>query len=154
MSCEGGLHGGREHGDPILGALAVPDDDQVRREVDILDPEACAFEQAQAGAVEEQRQAAGDALEVLEDGSNLVAGHDDGQVVRAPGADEVVEPGQVLIEHLPVEEQPRPERLILGGGGDPPVDDQRGEELGDLRGPHLGGVALAMEKDVRLIQPT
>jgi hypothetical protein len=78
MSCDGGLHGGREHGHPILGAFAVPDDDQVRREVDVLDPEACAFEQAQAGAIEEQRQEARDALEVLEDGPNLVAGHDDG----------------------------------------------------------------------------
>ena len=128
MPCEGGLHGGREHRDPILGALAVPDDDEVRREVDVLDAEARAFEQAQAGAVEEQRHETGNAVEVLEDGPDLVAGHDDGQVLRAPGADEVVEPGQVLLEHLAVEEQQRPERLILGGGGDLPVDGQRGEE--------------------------
>ena len=83
-----------------------------------------------------------------QNGPNLVAGHDDGYVLRAPGADEVVEPGQVLIEHFAVEEQQRPERLILGGGGDPPVDGQRGEELRDLRRPHLGGMALAVEEDV------
>ena len=46
------LHGGGEHRDPILGALAVADDDQVGAEVDVLDAEARAFEQAQAGAIE------------------------------------------------------------------------------------------------------
>jgi hypothetical protein len=69
-------------------------------------------------------------------------------VLRAAGADEVVEPGQILLEHFAVEEQERPERLILGGGSDLPVDGQRGEELGDLWSPHLGRVALAVEEDV------
>jgi hypothetical protein len=37
---------GREHGDPILIALAATDDDLVSREVDVLDPEATALEDA------------------------------------------------------------------------------------------------------------
>ena len=41
-----GLDGRREHRDPILRPLAVPDDDQVCLEVDVLDAQAGAFEQA------------------------------------------------------------------------------------------------------------
>lgn len=49
---EGGLGHGRQDGDAILGALPVADDDLVHREVDVLDAQAAAFEQAQPGAVE------------------------------------------------------------------------------------------------------
>ena len=94
----------------LLRPLAVADDDQVCREVNVLDAEARAFEQAQAGTVEEQRQEAREAVEVLEDGPDLVARHDDGQVLGSPGADDVVEPRQVLLEHLAVEEQQCPQR--------------------------------------------
>ena len=142
------LHGRREHRDPILGALAVPDDDQVGSEVDVLDAQARAFEQAQAGAVEEQGQEARDAVEVLEDGTDLVAGQDDGQVLRPPGAHDVVEPRQVLLEHHAVEKEQSRQCLVLGGGGDVPLDGERREELRDFLGPHLGGMALAVEEDV------
>jgi hypothetical protein len=123
------LDRGRQHRDPILRPLAIADGDEVGREVDVLDAEARAFEQAQAGTVEEQGQEARDAVEVLEVGPDLVARHDDGQVLGPPGAHEVVEPGQVLLQHFAVEEQQRPQRLILGGGGDLALYGQRGEEL-------------------------
>jgi hypothetical protein len=142
------LHSRREHRDPILGPLAVPDDDQVGSEVDVLDAEARTFEQAQAGAVEEQGHETRDAVEVLEDSTDLVACHDDGQVLRPPGAYDVVEPGQVLLEHHAVEKEQRGQRLVLGGGGDVTHDGERREELRDFPGPHLGGMALTVEEDV------
>jgi hypothetical protein len=40
------FHGGPEHGDAVLGALAVPDYDLVRLEVDVLNAEACPLQQA------------------------------------------------------------------------------------------------------------
>ena len=46
MAAEICLGDGREHGDPILIALAATDDDLVSREVDVLDPEATALEDA------------------------------------------------------------------------------------------------------------
>jgi hypothetical protein len=117
MPCQLTLHGGRQHRNAILRSLAVSDDDEVRPEVDVVDAEACAFEQTQARTVEEQRHEPGNAREMLKDGAHLVAGHDDGHAMRPPGADEVVQPGQVLPEHLAVEEEQRPQRLILRGGG-------------------------------------
>src|SRR6266542_3488421 len=47
-----------------------------------------------------------------------------------------------------VEEQQGAERLVLGGGGHPPVDRQRAQEASDFGRPHLRGVALAEEEDV------
>src|SRR5712691_1478933 len=85
---------------------------------------------------------------MLEDGPHLIARHDNGQVLGPPSAHEVVEPGQVLLQYFTVEEQQRPQRLILGGGGDLALYGQGGEELGDLAGPHLSGMTLVMEEDV------
>jgi hypothetical protein len=45
-------HGGQD-GDAVFGALGVADDDLIHREVDVLDSQAAAFEQAQSGAVEQ-----------------------------------------------------------------------------------------------------
>lgn len=47
------LAGGRQHGDAVLLSLAVPHDDLVALEVDVLDAHAPALEQAQPAAVEE-----------------------------------------------------------------------------------------------------
>jgi hypothetical protein len=53
---------------------------------------------------------------------------------RAAVAHEVIEPGQVLVEDLPVEEQQGPKGLILRGGSDPPVHGQGGESVVDIKG--------------------
>ena len=50
---EGRLGHGWQDGDAILGTLTVADDDLVRSEVDVLDSQAGAFEQAQPGTIEE-----------------------------------------------------------------------------------------------------
>jgi len=42
-----GLHHGREHGHPVLVALATADDDLVGGEVNVLDTEPAALEQPQ-----------------------------------------------------------------------------------------------------------
>jgi hypothetical protein len=57
---------GRQHGDAVLVALAAPHGDLVAGEVDILDAEAAAFEDAEAGAVEEAGHEPGGAGEALE----------------------------------------------------------------------------------------
>jgi hypothetical protein len=68
--------------------------------------------------------------------------------VRPPGPNDLVEPWQVLFEHVAVQEEQGAQSLVLGGGGDIRLDSQRAEERGDLEGPHLGGMALAVEQDV------
>jgi hypothetical protein len=66
------------------------------------------------------------------------------------GPDDVVEPRQLDAEHLAVEKEQGAQGLVLGGGGDFPLNGERGQEGGDLCGTHLGGVALAVEEDVAL----
>jgi hypothetical protein len=73
--------GGRQHGHPILATLAVPHDELVRVEIDILDAQAGALEQAQARTVHQHGHQPGRAFESLEEGADLVAGEDDGEVL-------------------------------------------------------------------------
>jgi hypothetical protein len=63
-------------------------------------------------------------------------------------AHDVVEPREVLFQHLAVEEEQRAQGLVLGGGGDLAVDGQRGQELRYVGSAHLERVALAVKKDV------
>ncbi len=51
-----------------------------------------------------------------------------GQSLGALGADDTVEPGEVDVQHVPVQEQEGAQRLVLGRGGDMAIDGQRGEE--------------------------
>ena len=57
-----GLDGVGQHRGAILVALAAPHEDLVAAEVDVLDAQAAALEQAQAGAVEQGRHQARHAL--------------------------------------------------------------------------------------------
>jgi len=43
--------------------------------------------------------------------------------------------------------------LVLGGGGHPAVDRQRGEEAGHFRGTHLGRMALGVEEEDVALDP-
>jgi hypothetical protein len=60
----------------------------------------------------------------------------------------VVEPGQVLLEDVAVEEQESVQRLVLGRGGNLALDGQGTQEARDLGSAHLEGMRLAMEADV------
>jgi hypothetical protein len=75
------------------------------------------LEHAQARPVEQAGHEPWHAFELLEHRAHLVPGQDDR---RAPGADDAVEPRQVDLQHVVVEEQERAESLVLGGRGDRP----------------------------------
>lgn len=119
-------------------------------EVDILGAQAAAFQDPQAGAVEQASHQLEDAVEPLEHRADFLPAQDDGQSRGPLGADDVVEPGQVNLQHLAVQEEEGAQRLVLGGGGNSAVDGQGGEKRRDLRGTHLGRVPLAVEEDVAL----
>ena len=141
-----GLGHGRQHCDGVLVALAAADDELVGREVDVLNAEAAALEPPEPGAVEQAGHGAWHALQPLEHRPDLVAGEDDRQPVAALGTHDPVQPGQVDLQHIPVQEQEGAQRLVLGRGGHPVVDGQRGEEAGDLWNTHLGRMALGVEE--------
>ena len=151
---------GRQHRNAILVALAAADDDLVGGEVDVLDSEPAALEHPEPGAVEQAGHEARHPVEPLEHGAYLVAREDDRQPLGALRAHDAVEPWEVDLQHVPVQEQKAAQRLVLGGGGDVPVDCQGREELRDFRRAHLGGVALVGGEDVapglanvRLLRP-
>ncbi len=60
---------------------------------------------------------------------------------------DAVEPGQLDPQDLLIEEQQRRQRLVLRGSGFLAIDRQVREERLDLRGGHLGRMALAMKQD-------
>jgi hypothetical protein len=55
---------------------------------------------------------------------------------------------QVLMHNLPIEEEQRAERLVLGGSRHVLVHGEVGEESLDLGAAHLPGVALVVKEDV------
>src|SRR5262245_66605802 len=61
-----------KHRDPILVALAAANDDLVRGEVDVLDPEPAAFEDPEPGSIEQAGHETRHALEPIEAGSGLL----------------------------------------------------------------------------------
>src|SRR5712692_9628459 len=109
-----------------------------------------ALQQAQARAVQQDRHQPWHAIEPPEDGADLLARQHDRQVLGPLGPDDVVEPRQLDAEHVAIQKQQGAQRLVLGRGRDFVLDRERGQELGDLGGAHLHGMALAVEKDVAL----
>src|SRR5262245_62755150 len=96
--------------------FTVADDDLIRSEIDVLDTQATAFQQAEPRSVEKERHQARHAVELREDGPNFLAREDDRQPLRRLGAHQAVEPGQFDVEHLAVEKEQGAQRLVLGGG--------------------------------------
>jgi hypothetical protein len=97
---------------------------------------------------------------MLHDGRDFDAREDDREVARSLGTDHVIEPREILPEHLPVEKEQGAEGLVLRGRTDPSVDGQRREKAADLGCAHLAGVSPAVEQhvaphpgDVGLLRP-
>ncbi len=115
---EGGVEAGGEDREAFVVSLGFSDEDLVVVEIQILDPQAQAFHQPQAAAVEELGHELVFAGEVAEDQAGFVAAEDGGDAARgasAGGADRSLE-GQA--EDGAVEEEDGAECLILGGSGD------------------------------------
>jgi hypothetical protein len=94
MEREASLDRRRQHRRPILAAFAVADRDLVGHEVDVLDPETTALEEPETGAIEESHHQPRNTVEVTEDGAHILSRRDDRQVLRALGADQIIEPWQ------------------------------------------------------------
>src|SRR5262245_450948 len=62
--------------------------------------------------------------------------------------DDVVEPRQLDVENVAVQEEQCAQRLVLGRGRDLAVDGERGQERGYFGRAHLDRVPLAVEEDV------
>lgn len=65
---------------PIFSAFSVVDEQLVAGEVDVFDPKAGTFEEAETSTVEKGRHEFGHAFHVAEDGAYFVTAQDDWQV--------------------------------------------------------------------------
>ena len=83
-----------------------------------------------------------------EHAADLLAGQDDGQALGPLRADDAVEPWEIELQHVAVQEEQRAQRLVLSRGGHLALDRERAEELGDLRRAHVDWISLAVEEDV------
>ena len=138
---------GGQDGHPVLSSLSVADDQLLAGEVHVLDAQAAALQQAEAGPVHQGRHEPRRTAHAAQHGDDLVAGEHHGQALRQAGARHLVEPRQLAAEDLAVEEEKGAERLVLGGGADLAP---RGEVAEVPR--HLGcaeavGVPLPVKED-------
>jgi len=138
-----------QHGDAIIAAFAVADDDLVVVEVDVFDAKAKTFHKAQAAAIENLSHKFIDAAKVGNDGAGFVFGEDGGDAFVFFGA-QGGKGGffELDLEDVTVEEENGAEGLVLGGGGDFSFDDEVGDELVDFEDGHLAG----MDADLSLGQ--
>lgn len=74
-------------------------------EIDVLDAEAAALEQPQAGAIEQPRHQPRRSPHVREHEAHLVAREHHRDVRGSLGAHEIVQPGKVACEHLSIEKE-------------------------------------------------
>jgi hypothetical protein len=141
------LHGGGPHGDAVCVPLAAPHDDLGGCEVDILDPQTAALEQPEPRPGGPVRHQPGRAGQPLQHGPHRIPGTDHRPPPRALRAHEAVAPRDVEGQDVPVEEQPRAQRLVRGRGGHRALDRKRGQQARDLRCAHRTRVALAVQQD-------
>ena len=134
---------GGEHGDAVFPALAAPDPDLVAVEVDVLDAEGEALEQAQAGPVQQQAHEARYAAQAREHRPDLGPAQDDRQALGRLGAGNAVEHVDVATVDAREEEHERAQGLLLGRGADALGDGEEREEDLDVVRTERGGVPQA-----------
>jgi hypothetical protein len=132
-----GHQGTRQHHDAVFAALGVAHDDHQAHKIHVLDAQAHALHHAHAGAIQQPHQQVGDALHVGQDAGDLVFGEHTGDARRPRRTVDVVEPGQIDVEHLAVQEQNGAQRLVVGGGGHMAFGGQHGQKSLDSFGVDL-----------------
>ena len=140
----------RQQGQPVFLALAIPHGNLPVFKIEVFHPQADAFHQAQASAIQEVGHESVAPFQMGQHGAHLGGGEDDRQPGGTFGPFHVVQPTDVLLEHFLVQEQDGAQGLVLGGGGDIAFHSQVGQELLDFPLAHLLGVSLAVEQDVAL----
>jgi len=131
----------------ILRFLAVANPDLPLLEIEILHPQANAFHQAHATAVEQTREQRIDSLHPVENALRLVAGQHHRQALWPLGSHDAVEPRQVNAHNLPVKEQQGRQRLVLGRRGHLAFHSQVCEKGLDFLGTHFSRMAFMVEEN-------
>jgi hypothetical protein len=105
-----------QEGGPVLTALAAPDEDESLAEIDILDAQADALQQAQTAAIEQPRHEGMPARHGGPQPPNLRLGEHGGRPLLALTAARGDLSSQGLIKDIPMEKHQGVQGLPLGGG--------------------------------------
>lgn len=129
-----------QEGGAIVGALSPADEDLPALEVDLLEPDGEAFEEAEAAAIEDLADPSEGQLQRFEQRDHVPPGEDGREVRWAPCRLEALQRWEVEIEDAPGQGDERTEGLVLGGGRDAALDREvveEGRRLGGTEGPRV-----------------
>lgn len=133
--------------DAVFFAFAIAHRDAFVLKVNILDTQADAFHQAQAGAVEQLRHEFVNSVHEADDAEDFFAAEDGGEAFGAfCGRKE--DGFDFLVQNFTVKEKDGRERLVLGGGGDGTFRSEVNEEGLDFRSAHFVWVTFLVEEYV------
>jgi hypothetical protein len=136
-----------QHGHAILATLAIAHRDLPRGEIDILDPQAHAFHQAHAGAVEQAQHQARGAIQPRQHRPHLGRREHRRQARRLLRPLDAVQPRQGHFQHFAVEKQDRRKRQVLRRRRHVAIHRETGQKGLDLRRAHLLRVPLVIEQN-------
>ena len=140
-------HGCRQHGHPVLATLSVAHGDLIALEVHVFDPQAQAFQQPHAGAVQQCAHQARGPVEFVQDRIDFLAGQHDRQPALPTGPNDTSDLAQRAIQDFVVEEQEGGQGLVLSRGGHTIADGQVGQERVNLPLAHLARSSFIMERN-------
>ena len=146
LALQVGDNGFGQRDDAVFFAFAVADGDALVLKVNILDSQADAFHEAQAGAVEELGHEFVGSVQLADEVENFFAAEDGGEALGTFGGGED-DRFDFFVEDFAVEEEEGAEGLVLGGGRDVTVVGEVEEKGLDFRCPHFGGVTFVVEED-------
>jgi hypothetical protein len=132
---------------PVPGALAAAHDQLPVFKLHVLDAQRECFAQPQARTVEQAADQPILAVQVREHVLHFAGREHHRQVPGLLRPDDAVEPRQLDLRDLLVEEQQRGERLVLRRRRHLAVHRQVREKRLDLGGRHFGGMPLAVKQD-------
>ena len=138
-----------KHGDAVVAALAIVDQDAMIVEINVLHAQSQTFHEPKPAAVHQLNHEFIRACQVGDDGARLFPGKHNRNTLPLFGPDEG-ERGFVEfdLQEIAIKEENGAERLILRRSGCIPFDDKVGDELVDLSNAHLARVTFVVKKNV------
>jgi hypothetical protein len=147
LAFEGFVQAVVQRGEAVFSPFTGHDVEGATLEIDIFDPQTETLDTTDATTIHQLgHQLVLGLFDVVEEAADFFFGEDDGNPLRFFGPDGI-DPFQGVVENVIVHKDEGTEGLVLGGGSYIFLDGQVGEELFDLGGSHLGGVAFIVEED-------
>ena len=103
-----------QHHHPVFGPLALAHDDRAVLKIEVLDAQAQALQQTQAGAIKQLTQQPGAVVQRRKKTAHFSLRQHGGQARLALGSADLGQPRHLLFQHVLIEKQQRRQRLLVG----------------------------------------